>query len=63
MALGSLVGRFFQDTTFGMLVGLMAGSVVTMLIERKRKKTSRLVVAVGMLAVVVVMVTEVIKRT
>ena len=47
MAVGALVGSFFQDTTFGLSVGLMVGSVATMLIERKRKKTSRLLVAVG----------------
>ena len=63
MAVGSLVGSFFHDTTFGLSIGIMAGSVVTMLIERKRKKTpGRLVIAVGVLAIVVVVVTEVINR-
>ena len=63
MAGGSLVGHIFQDTTFGLSVGLMVGSVITMLIERKRKKTNRLVVAVSVLGVVVVVVTEIIERT
>jgi len=63
MAVGSLVGRFFHDAIFGMSIGLTAGSVVTMLIERKRKKTtSRLVIGVGVIAVLVVLVTGVIDR-
>lgn len=61
--IGLLVDSYLYDTTIGMSIGLMAGSVVTLIIERKRKKSaSRLSIAVGVLAIVVVVATELITR-
>jgi len=63
MAIGSLIGQLFHDFVFGMSVGLMAGSVVTMLIERNRKKTPGLLaIAVGALATLTVVILKIIER-
>jgi hypothetical protein len=63
MLIGLLVDRYLYDTTIGMSIGLMTGGVVTLIIERKkRKSSSRLSIAVGVLAIVVVVGTEIIGR-
>ena len=63
MLIGLLVDRYLYDTTIGMSIGLMTGGVVTLIMERKRKKSaSRLSIAVGVLAIVVVVATEIIGR-
>ncbi|HVX91264.1 MAG TPA: hypothetical protein VHC20_06620 [Candidatus Paceibacterota bacterium] len=64
MAIGSLIGQVFHDFVFGMSVGLMAGSVVAMFIDRKRKRTpSLLMISVGALATVTVVALKIIQRT
>jgi hypothetical protein len=63
MLIGLLVDRYLYDTTIGMSIGLMTGGVVTLIVERKRKKSaSRLSIAVGVLAIIVVAGTEIIGR-
>ena len=63
MLIGMFVDSYLYDTTIGMSIGLMTGSVVTLIIERKRKKSaSRLSIAVGVLAIVVLAGTEIIGR-
>ncbi len=63
MLIGLLVDRYLYDTTIGMSIGLMTGGVVALIMERKRKKSaSRLSIAVGVLAIVVVVATEIIGR-
>ena len=62
LAVGSVAGLLFHDVISGTVIGMMTGDVVAMLIQRRRKKKpSRLVIAVGVLAVVVVGVTVVIR--
>ena len=63
MFTGLLFDRYLYDTTIGMSIGLMTGGVVTLIIERKKKNSSsRLSIAVGVLAIVVVAGTEIIGR-
>jgi hypothetical protein len=63
IAVGSAIGYFIHDTTFGLSVGMMTGGVVAMFCEKKRKKPrSWLVIGVGVLAIVVVIATRVIDR-
>ena len=52
--LGTVVGSIFGDVGFGISIGLIIGSVVTMTLERKRKKRSHslLILAVGFVAAV-----------
>jgi F0F1-type ATP synthase membrane subunit c/vacuolar-type H+-ATPase subunit K len=60
-ALGTGIGSLIHDVSFGIAIGLMVGSVATIVIERK-KATSRLIVTVGIVALVVTIGTEIILR-
>ena len=50
--LGMGIGAVVHDIGFGVAIGLMSGGVVALLVERRKKATSRLIVAVGILALV-----------
>lgn len=62
VALGTGIGSLVHDVSFGIAIGLMGGGVATILAE-KRKTPSRLVAAVGVLALVTTIGTEIILRT
>lgn len=60
---GAATGLVFSEVGYGASIGLLAGSIITMVLERKRQKKqhSRLVIGVSVLALVCIVAFRIIE--
>lgn len=56
LAIGSIIGVFTYDTNTGRAIGLMVGSVITILVENIKKEPSRITMTVGIIGLVVAII-------
>lgn len=63
LAIGCMLGIAFGDARLGPSIGLIGGSIVTLSVERRQKKTGLLSLIVAVVALVWIVALRIIERS